>query len=78
MHRHDPSGAPRFRRTTFAALLGAGLALAAPVLAADEKPRVAFADTTRPVLFLKETLVTGARYPRVYYESPQALSFVSG
>jgi hemoglobin/transferrin/lactoferrin receptor protein len=36
-----------------------------------------FADTTRPVLFLKELLVTGARYPRAYYESAQALSFVS-
>jgi hemoglobin/transferrin/lactoferrin receptor protein len=36
-----------------------------------------FADTTKPVLFLKEMLVTGARYPRAYYESAQALSFVS-
>jgi hemoglobin/transferrin/lactoferrin receptor protein len=36
-----------------------------------------FADTTRPVLFLKELLVTGARYPRAYYESAQALSFIS-
>ncbi|MCE9627466.1 MAG: TonB-dependent receptor plug domain-containing protein, partial [Candidatus Eisenbacteria bacterium] len=37
----------------------------------------AFADTTKPVTFLKETVVTGARYPRRYYESPQALSFLS-
>ncbi len=37
----------------------------------------AFADTTRPVTFLEETVVTGARYPRAYYESPQALSFVT-
>ena len=36
-----------------------------------------FADTTRPVMFLRETVVTGSRYPRAYYESPQALSFVS-
>ena len=35
------------------------------------------ADTTKPVLFIKEVVVTGARYPRAYYESPQALSFVS-
>lgn len=34
-------------------------------------------DTTAPVMFLKETVVTGARYPRRYYESPQALSFLS-
>ena len=27
--------------------------------------------------FLREVVVTGARYPRAYYESPQALSFVS-
>src|SRR5262245_39409601 len=37
----------------------------------------AFADTTRPVTFLKETVVTGSRYPRAYYESPQAISFLS-
>jgi hemoglobin/transferrin/lactoferrin receptor protein len=36
-----------------------------------------FADTTKPVTFLREIVVTGARYPRAYYESPQALSFVS-
>src|SRR5262245_49793796 len=40
-------------------------------------PASAFSDTTRPVMFLKETVVTGARYPRAYYESPQALSFVN-
>jgi hemoglobin/transferrin/lactoferrin receptor protein len=34
-------------------------------------------DTLRPVTFLKEVLVTGSRYPRRYFESPQALSFVS-
>ncbi len=39
--------------------------------------RSAFADTTKPVTFLKETVVTGARYPRRYYESPQALSFLT-
>jgi hemoglobin/transferrin/lactoferrin receptor protein len=27
-------------------------------------------------MFLKETLVTGTRYPRAYYESPQAMSFL--
>ena len=36
-----------------------------------------FADTTKPVTFLREMVITGARYPRAYYESPQALSFVS-
>lgn len=36
-----------------------------------------FADTTRPVMFLKEIVTTGSRYPRAYYESPQALSFVT-
>ena len=40
-------------------------------------PVSALSDTTRPVMFLDETVVTGARYPRAYYESPQALSFVS-
>lgn len=80
MHTYDPSGAPRHRRGALTVLLTTvlSLAAAAPAPAAEVKPRTAFADTTRPVLFLNETLVTGARYPRLYYESPQALSFVSG
>ncbi len=45
---------------------------AAPMPAASS-----FADTTKPVTFLREMVVTGARYPRAYYESPQALSFIS-
>jgi hemoglobin/transferrin/lactoferrin receptor protein len=79
MHRYDPSGPSRSHRTARAACLAAGLALAAavPALAAEVTPHETLADTTRPVLFLKETLVTGARYPRVYFESPQAMSFVS-
>jgi TonB-dependent heme/hemoglobin receptor len=79
MNTYDLTGSPRHRRAMLTALLTAGLALAiaAPVLAAEAKPRAAFADTTQPVLFLKETLVTGARYPRVYFESPQAVSFVN-
>ncbi len=79
MRRYDFIGTPRSRRAAPAAWLAAGLALAAvaPVLAAEAKPRSAFADTTKPVLFLQETVVTGARYPRVYFESPQSLSFVS-
>ena len=37
----------------------------------------ALADTTKPVLFLNQVEVTSSRYPRAYFESPQALSFVS-
>lgn len=33
-------------------------------------------DTTRPVTFLKEIVVTGTRFPRAYFESPQAVSYV--
>lgn len=57
-------------------VLLAGLALPGAVPAAHAAES-AFADTTKPVTFLKETVVTGARYPRLYYESPQALSFLS-
>ena len=53
---------------------GANLAGAADT---QSKTTSAFADTTKPVMFLKEMLVTGSRYPRAYYESPQALSFIS-
>jgi hemoglobin/transferrin/lactoferrin receptor protein len=47
------------------------------VTVARAADQAAPSDTTRSVLFLKETLVTGSRYPRAYYESPQALSFVT-
>ena len=60
------------------ALSGAGtaflLALAVPAAHAAEKSP---ADTTKPVMFLKETVVTGSRYPRQFFDSPQALSFVN-
>jgi hemoglobin/transferrin/lactoferrin receptor protein len=51
----------------------------APAPAAPVKPSrsSALADTTRPALFLDEVVVTGSRYPRAYFESPQALSFLS-
>jgi len=79
MHTTDHTGSPRLHGNALAALVTAGLALslAGPGLAAEAKARSAFADTTKPVMFLKETVVTGARYPRAYYESPQALSFVT-
>src|SRR5712671_7822866 len=37
----------------------------------------AFGDTTRPVKLFDQVVVTGARYPRAYFESPQALSFLT-
>ena len=68
----------RLLRTLPIAVLLAALPSLAPAPAAAEESAVsAFADTSRPVTFLKETVVTGARYPRRFYESPQALSFVS-
>ena len=45
--------------------------------ASTRSTRSALADTTHPATFLHEVLVTGARYPRKFYESPQALSFVT-
>ncbi|HYM81351.1 MAG TPA: TonB-dependent receptor [Candidatus Limnocylindria bacterium] len=43
---------------------------------ANAQGRSSAPDSIRPVKFLDEVLVTGARFPRAYYESPQALSFV--
>jgi len=37
----------------------------------------ALADTSKPVMFLQEMQVTGSRFPRAYFDSPQPLSFVS-
>ena len=53
------------------------VAIASVSSSAPARAQSAFADTTKPVTFLKETVVTGARYPRRYYESPQAMSFLS-
>jgi hemoglobin/transferrin/lactoferrin receptor protein len=65
-----------------AAILTLALALPAraqapPASPPPPAPAPSLADTTRPVKFLEETVVTGSRYPRAYYESPQALSLVS-
>src|SRR5262245_52970864 len=57
------------------AMLAASAAAQSP--GAPPAPGSAFADTTRPVMFLKEIVTTGSRYPRAYFESPQALSFVT-
>ena len=45
--------------------------------AADPAASSSFADTSKPVMFLHETVVTGSRYPRRFFESPQALSFLT-
>ena len=67
-----------FRIAARFSLVALTLALAsAPAASAADAASPAFADTSRPVTFLKTTVVTGARYPRRYYESPQALSFLS-
>ncbi len=72
---------PRLRRARFLFLLCslASIACIAPgARAADGTPPPAPADSTKPKTFLREVVVTGARYPRAYYQSPQALSFVGG
>ncbi len=68
------------RRTLVASttvLLALDILSAIPARAAEPATASSFADTSKPVTFLTETVVTGARYPRRYFESPQALSFLS-
>ena len=77
------------RDMTCGSLLLAVLLLSTPrAQAADSKPprdgtkaapatKSALADTSKPVMFLDEVQVTSSRYPRAYFDSPQALSFVS-
>jgi hemoglobin/transferrin/lactoferrin receptor protein len=70
----------RLAAIALVAILATGPASAQPPAdstAAPAPTASSLADTTKPVLFLKEMLVTGVRYPRAYYESAQALSFVS-
>ncbi len=61
--------------------LSAGVVLAFAVFAAANAHAAthtsAFADTTKPVTFMREMVVTGTRFPRAYYQSPQALSYVN-
>jgi hemoglobin/transferrin/lactoferrin receptor protein len=74
-----PERIPQMNRPFIAPrhLLAAALLVLSIAPQAHAAASSAFADTTKPVTFLKETVVTGARYPRAYYESPQALSFLS-
>ena len=60
-----------------AVLLALGAVFVAGPDARAAEKAAAPPDTSKPVMFLKETLVTGSRYPRAFYESPQALSFVT-
>jgi hemoglobin/transferrin/lactoferrin receptor protein len=76
-HRSFLPGRARIARgVRLALLLALAVALPGAARAQEAKRSSAFADTSRPVLFLQETVVTGARYSRQYYESPQALSFM--
>jgi outer membrane receptor protein involved in Fe transport len=59
------------------AMLAACLVSVSAVAAYAADPSATEPDSLKPVMFLREVLVTGSRYPRAYYESPQALSFVS-
>jgi hemoglobin/transferrin/lactoferrin receptor protein len=67
----------RGRNGLLAVLLVAGAAFATAGAARAAEKSATPPDTTKPVMFLKETVVTGSRYPRTFYESPQALSFVT-
>ena len=72
------AGAPYLRPLLRLEILALTVALAAvPASRAAGTGAASPPDTTRLVMFLKQTVVTGARYPRAYYESPQALSFLS-
>ena len=73
-----PAMSPALRWAIHSAVAAVALHLAAaPTAQAQTLSNLAVADTTRPVLFLKEIVTTGWRYPRAYYESPQALSFIT-
>jgi hemoglobin/transferrin/lactoferrin receptor protein len=65
----------RARLIAIAALLA--LPGLVPMNASADSAHSALADTTRPATFMREIIVTGARYPRAYYQSPQALSFIN-
>lgn len=65
-------GASRPRLIALFAFLLLLPSIAPAARAADDAP----ADSVKPKTFLREVVVTGARYPRAYYQSPQALSFV--
>ena len=80
MSQSSSPSATSARETSALRALALTFVLVATVSAsawAEDATTSAFADTSKPVTFLKETVITGARYPRAFYESPQALSFVS-
>ena len=66
-----PFAVPRLRRARSYFLLCslAAIACSAPAArAADAAAPAAPADSTKPKTFLREVVVTGARYTRAYYQ----------
>jgi hemoglobin/transferrin/lactoferrin receptor protein len=71
------SACPGWTRIVALATLAMAVTLS-PARAADDVDHTgALADTTRPAAFLKEFVVTGSRYAREIYRSPQSLSLIS-
>src|SRR5262249_2029079 len=80
--RKDPPMLTRLPYASLRRVLALGVLLGSmagnPARAADAAAsQSAFADTSKPVTFLKETVVTGARFPRRFFESPQGVSYLS-
>lgn len=74
-----PSSRPAVRSGRVCAIALVFFVLAVPtgVRAAEIETASSLADTTKPAALLKEFVVTGSRYAREIYRSPQSLSLVS-
>jgi hemoglobin/transferrin/lactoferrin receptor protein len=73
MRLSNPISRPTRRALAAAVLV---LATAAPAARAAATAS-ALADTSKPATFLREVVVTGTRFPRAYFQSPQSLSFLN-
>ena len=72
-----PSGVKRLGGLAAIILAFAAIPAANASAASKASHVSALADTTHPATFLREVVVTGSRFPRKYYQSPQALSFLT-
>jgi hemoglobin/transferrin/lactoferrin receptor protein len=60
-----------------AAMAAFALTVTLSTARAEDDDRASLADTTRPATLLKEFVVTGSRYAREMYRSPQSMSLLS-
>lgn len=75
--RSSARSACRIRLRAIALIVAMAALLPASAWSADDTEGGALADTTKPAMIMRETVVTGARYQRELYRHPQSVSLMT-